>query len=233
MMFGAQTRHPNGRFSLCIHAEMFSFFARKHTYIRISAPRHPSPPAAVKRTDTQTDTLDLNFVSAFSLCVPLRFLPNEQKYDVGQQTHLPFQEFEGNFSPSAKRALEAALQAALDEESSKAKNGGGGKDAMDTDNATDSTAQSKKRSRPTRSTSAAAVAAEAGVKRETSDGKKDPAATGVRKVYKLADFQGYQEMKEQVCVCVCMAVLAEFVGRISFANYLAYCRGKWRVASPP
>eukprot|EP00752_Nemacystus_decipiens_P009252 g8265.t1 len=126
----------------------------------------------------------------------------EEKYDVGQQMYLPFQEYEGKLSSSAKRALEAGLQAALDEEGDKSN---GVRDAMDTADGADGGAQPKKRTRPTRSTSAAAAAAaeaEAGVKREGADANKDPAAAaaaggGVRKVYKLADFQGYQEMKEQ------------------------------------
>ncbi len=122
-----------------------------------------------------------------------------QKYDVRQQTHLPFQGFEDHFSPGAKRILEAKLQAALEEEDGDRRGGAakGGVDAMDTDGGN---AYPKNRGgpgRPTRSTSAAAAAA-AGSKRDAEDAARKDSAAGYRKVYKLADYKGYQEMKEQV-----------------------------------
>jgi len=133
-------------------------------------------------------------------CFLRRDRSNQQKYDVGQQIHLPFQGFEDHFSPSAKRALETKLQAALEEEAGDRRGVGaggakGGVDAMDTDGGS---AYYKKRGgpgRPTRSTSAAAAA---GSKREVEDAARKDSAAGYRKVYKLADFKGYQEMKEQV-----------------------------------
>lgn len=148
--------------------------------------------------------------SFFFLLCP--FFRAKQKYDVGQQTHLPFQGVENNFSSNVKRALEAKLRAAIDNErSSRASGGKVVADTMDTDDGGDNNtggAQSKKRERggrPTRSTSAAAAVAAAaaaggsGVKREsTGGGKKEPAA--FPKVYTLSDFKSYQEMKRQVCV---------------------------------